>query len=202
MLDFIKQTFRRLSPEPFSDAHLRAPLPLRNRLVVTGAKASGKTTFAQTVSQIPTIGCDVFSSAPHLRDPAVGDVFVDYGEIRVDEDRVLEIYTTPGQRRFDFMWTVLCKRAIGAVVLVDNSRPDPVGDLLMYVENIAPLLPDGPRSMVAGVRGLGAPGRPSLSMFQERMPKELARFPIVSCDPRDPLDALFLIQIVAASASS
>jgi len=40
----------------------------------------------------------------------------------LDEDLVLYLFGTPGQRRFWFMWDDLVRGAIGAIVLVDVRR--------------------------------------------------------------------------------
>ena len=49
-------------------------------------------------------------------------VAMDFGRITLDEDLVLYLFGTPGQRRFWFMWDDLVRGAIGAVVLVDCRR--------------------------------------------------------------------------------
>ena len=47
---------------------------------------------------------------------------MDFGRITLDEDLVLYLFGTPGQRRFWFMWDDLVRGAIGAIVLVDTRR--------------------------------------------------------------------------------
>jgi signal recognition particle receptor subunit beta len=49
-------------------------------------------------------------------------VAMDFGRITVDEDLVLYLFGTPGQRRFWFMWDDLVRGAIGAIILVDVRR--------------------------------------------------------------------------------
>ena len=49
-------------------------------------------------------------------------VAMDFGRITLDEDLVLYLFGTPGQRRFWFMWDDLVRGAIGAIVLVDCRR--------------------------------------------------------------------------------
>jgi len=49
-------------------------------------------------------------------------VAMDFGRITLDEDLVLYLFGTPGQRRFWFMWDDLVRGAIGAVILVDCRR--------------------------------------------------------------------------------
>ena len=49
---------------------------------------------------------------------------MDFGRITVDEDLVLYLFGTPGQKRFDFMWEILSEGMLGFVVLVDSVRPE------------------------------------------------------------------------------
>jgi signal recognition particle receptor subunit beta len=49
---------------------------------------------------------------------------MDFGRITVDDDLVLYLFGTPGQRRFDFMWEILSEGMLGFVVLVDSVRPE------------------------------------------------------------------------------
>jgi uncharacterized protein len=40
-------------------------------------------------------------------------VAMDFGRITVDEDLVLYLFGTPGQKRFDFMWEILSEGMLG-----------------------------------------------------------------------------------------
>jgi hypothetical protein len=49
---------------------------------------------------------------------------MDFGRITIDEELILYLFGTPGQKRFDFMWEILSEGMLGFVVLVDSSRPE------------------------------------------------------------------------------
>jgi hypothetical protein len=49
---------------------------------------------------------------------------MDFGRITVDEELVLYLFGTPGQKRFDFMWEILSEGMLGFIVMVDSSRPE------------------------------------------------------------------------------
>ena len=49
---------------------------------------------------------------------------MDFGRISVDEDLVLYLFGTPGQKRFVFMWEILSEGMLGFIVIVDSSRPE------------------------------------------------------------------------------
>jgi hypothetical protein len=78
-------------------------MPLRTEAMVTDASA----------------GVDMVDATPDKRTTTVA---MDFGRITLDEDLVLYLFGTPGQRRFWFMWDDLVRGAIGAVILVDCRR--------------------------------------------------------------------------------
>ena len=83
-------------------------MPLRTEAMVTDAST----------------GVDMLEATPDKRSTTVA---MDFGRITLDEDLVLYLFGTPGQRRFWFMWDDLVRGAIGAIVLVDV--PSPAGQL-------------------------------------------------------------------------
>ena len=57
-------------------------------------------------------GVDDLSEVP---DKATTTVAMDFGRITVDEQMILYLFGTPGQRRFWFMWDDLSQGAVGAI---------------------------------------------------------------------------------------
>lgn len=60
---------------------------------------------------------------------------MDFGRITLDENLVLYLFGTPGQRRFWFMWDDLVHGAIGAIVLVDTRRLEDSFAAVDFFEN-------------------------------------------------------------------
>jgi small GTP-binding protein len=95
------------------------------KMVVTGPFNAGKTQFIQSISEIDVVSTErKVSSAAERTVKANTTIAMDFGRITVDEDLVLYLFGTPGQKRFDFMWEILSEGMLGFVVLVDSSRPE------------------------------------------------------------------------------
>ena len=95
------------------------------KMVITGPFSSGKTEFIRSISEIDVVTTERGISSDTER--AVKDsttVAMDFGRITVDDDLVLYLFGTPGQRRFDFMWEILAEGMLGFVVMVDSTKPE------------------------------------------------------------------------------
>ncbi len=94
------------------------------KMVITGPFSSGKTEFIRSISEIEVVSTerDITSPAEQVKDQTT--VAMDFGRITVDDDLVLYLFGTPGQRRFDFMWEILAEGMLGFVVMVDSSKPE------------------------------------------------------------------------------
>ena len=94
------------------------------KMVITGPFSSGKTAFIQSVSEIDVVSTErkITTPAEHIKETTT--VAMDFGRITVDDDLVLYLFGTPGQKRFDFMWEILSEGMLGFIVMVDSSRPE------------------------------------------------------------------------------
>jgi len=96
------------------------------KMVITGPFSSGKTQFIQAVSEIDVVSTDrkINEDSPEAQEKEATTVAMDFGRITVDDDLVLYLFGTPGQRRFDFMWEILAEGMLGFVVMVDSAKPE------------------------------------------------------------------------------
>ena len=94
------------------------------KVVITGPFNSGKTEFVRAISEIDVVSTERFISSEVERVKEQTTVAMDFGRITVDDDLVLYLFGTPGQRRFDFMWEILSQGMLGFVVLIDSTRPE------------------------------------------------------------------------------
>ena len=107
------------------------------KIVFTGPMGAGKTTAIRAISEGATLSTDVpMTGDERLLMPGktMTTVGLDYGECAMDGQWTLKLFGTPGQERFRFMWDILGAGAFGLVVLADNTRPDPVGDVVQYLQ--------------------------------------------------------------------
>ncbi len=95
------------------------------KMVITGPFSSGKTEFIRSISEIDVVTTErgISSEAERVVKEST-TVAMDFGRITVDDDLVLYLFGTPGQRRFDFMWEILAEGMLGFVVMVDSTKPE------------------------------------------------------------------------------
>lgn len=100
------------------------------KMVITGPFAAGKTEFIGSISEIDVVSTErkITSVSEKVKESTT--VAMDFGRITVakdnddDEDIILYLFGTPGQRRFDFMWEILSEGMLGFVILVDSTKPE------------------------------------------------------------------------------
>lgn len=94
------------------------------KIVVTGPFNAGKTEFIRSVSEIDVVSTEKKISNGPEKVKESTTVAMDFGRITVDDDLVLFLFGTPGQKRFDFMWEILSEGMLGFIVMVDSTRPE------------------------------------------------------------------------------
>lgn len=98
---------------PSDTEHLPPSVHKAVKILVTGPFAVGKTTFVDTLSEIPALRTEeVMTRAGELVDDLAGvehkdttTVAVDFGRRTLTDSLVLYLFGTPGQDRFRAMWT-------------------------------------------------------------------------------------------------
>lgn len=104
------------------------------KIVVVGSVGSGKSTSIRAISEVPVAGTEAIASerlALHRKETTT--VAMEYGSVHIDDTK-LHLYGSPGQRRFDFMASLLCKGASGMMVMIDNGNDHPMQELDYYLK--------------------------------------------------------------------
>jgi len=151
------------------------------KMVVTGPFSSGKTEFIQTISEIDVVETERKITRQEERIKDRTTVAMDFGRITVDDELVLYLFGTPGQRRFDFMWEVLSEGMLGFIVLLDSVRPETfreARDILDTFRSYAPV----PYVVAANKQDLEDAWLPEDLRIALRIPQAIKMVPCVATD--------------------
>lgn len=159
------------------------------KMVVTGPFSSGKTQFIQSVSEIDVVATERKISSESERIKETTTVAMDFGRITVDEDLVLYLFGTPGQKRFDFMWEILSEGMLGFVVMVDSARPETFREARRILETFRAYAPT-PYVVTANKQDLPDAWDPDDMRIALRLSPEVKLLPCVSTDKESVKSAL------------
>ncbi|WBU39210.1 GTP-binding protein [Homoserinibacter sp. YIM 151385] len=154
-------------------------------ILFAGPMGAGKTTAVEALSEIEMVRTEAGNTDRETADKATTTVALDYGEITLDEEDKVRLYGVPGQKRFDFMWSILKERARGLILLVHNDAPDSIDQMIEYLDEFAEL--DARGGVVIGVTRsdleLGPPLDDYSAALRLRRPELVV--PVYTVDPRD-----------------
>lgn len=156
--------------------------PATYKLLITGSMGAGKTSAISAVSEIPTVCTDT----PILMDQTIGSkttttVAMDYGEVQLDDHHKVAVFGTPGQRRYDFMCRILAENALGVLILIDQTSPEPVSELAYYLDLYRDLVDAG--AVVVGVTHCEED--PTLNRYYDHLASEQRCLPVFTLDARE-----------------
>jgi uncharacterized protein len=162
------------------------------KIIITGVMGAGKTTAIAAVSEVPVLQTEANNSDRNQHSKESTTVAMDYGEVKLEGGDRLRLYGTPGQGRFNFMWQILAKGALGVVILVDMSRADPAQDLRTYLTDFADII--GQSSAVVGA-GRCAENTHLSTQDLSRVCQGLGlMLPVFAVDVRERNDVLLLLE--------
>lgn len=162
------------------------------KIIFTGPVGAGKTTAICALSDTPVVNTDeIASDMARTRKPTT-TVAMDFGVMKLDGDEQVLLYGTPGQERFDFMWEILVEGGLGLVLLLDNSRDNPLQDLGFYLDAFRTFIDD--TELVIGVTRADEHPGPSLSAYQAHLSQLGLNFPVLEVDARKRADIAMLVR--------
>jgi signal recognition particle receptor subunit beta len=165
-----------------------------HKILFTGPMGVGKTTCIGALSEIPPVTTEAVNTDQETAAKATTTVALDYGELTLEGEEKVRLVATPGQLRFDFMWSILAKGALGVIVLIDNSLADPLGDLQTYLGHFSEFA-RGSR-MVVGVTRTETHAVPTVESYYQYLSGLGLSLPVLSVDVRRRSDALMLIDVL------
>lgn len=110
------------------------------KIVITGPFGSGKSQFVRTVSEIEVVATERRITSEEKQIKPDTTVAMDYGRLTVD-GRVLHLFGTPGQPRFEFMWEILAGEMDGFVILTEGTRPEMVDQVKRLLDMFTRISP-------------------------------------------------------------
>ncbi|SFU80124.1 hypothetical protein SAMN05216350_105218 [Polaromonas sp. YR568] len=169
------------------------------KILLTGTTGAGKTTAIAAISETAPVRTDVRNNDRAFA-KATTTVGLDYGELTLDNGDKLRLYGTPGQERFHFMWSILARGALGLVVLIDNTRPDPLADLAVYLKGFNSLIHE--TACVVGIGRMDTHPQPDLGAYSEALHCAGVLCPLVPVDVRDQSQVLMLMDLLLTQFES
>lgn len=164
------------------------------KIVMTGPVGAGKTTAINVLSEGRAVRTDVAASDSVALMKSSTTVAMDYAEIPLGDDQVLHLYGTPGQDRFDFMWELLGRGALGLILLIDSSSPTACEDFERYTKAFADLLTA--RAGVVGLTRTDTAAPDDLGRCAAFINSHSTRLPAISVDARDRDQLLLLVELL------
>lgn len=135
------------------------------RLVVAGTPGAGKSTFVRTISETDVVDTERTATDSTSLLKKKTTVAFDYGRYTFGSSMEVQIYGTPGQSRFNFMWDYLIKSAHSYILLVAAHRPND----LHYARQITAFM--NQRAQIPMILGLTHTDCPGVCSTEEIMTK-------------------------------
>jgi signal recognition particle receptor subunit beta len=168
------------------------------KFVFTGSVGAGKTCAIASISEIAPITTDVKSTEQAvMQHKKTTTVAMDYGYLTLAGGERLNLYGTPGQRRFDFMCHILTKGALGLIILINNAHPDPLSELDYYLNLNAAFLLDNPA--IIGITHFDEKNAPSIEDYYDALGERGDAWPVVRVDAREKEDVHILLHVLVAA---
>lgn len=164
------------------------------KIVFGGTMGAGKSAAIKALSDTGVLSTEAVNTDTQAHQKALTTVGIDYGEISLDDGTKIGLYGTPGQDRFDFMWSIVCKGAIGIVVLIDHSSSQRLKDLEFYLKAFEDL----GTNIVIGVTHLDLEHDQKLKIYRDWMQIHQKQFPLFAVDARKKDDVLLMIETLIA----
>ena len=161
------------------------------KIIFTGPMGAGKTTAIRAISDTPPVSTEVANTDQATVAKATTTVALDYGQLLLEDGMAVNLYGTPGQERFSFMWEILCRGALGVVLLIDGSTATALADLQTYAEAFRQFNSQQP--FVIGVGRLPQDD-PGLDDYARTLAARGIVAPVFGVDVRQREDVLLLIE--------
>ncbi|WP_221801173.1 GTP-binding protein [Oceanobacter mangrovi] len=167
---------------------------MHHKIIFTGPVGAGKSTAIAAISDKPVVTTEARASDEVSLRKQTTTVAMDYGVLQLADGQSVHLYGTPGQQRFDYMWEILSRGGLALVILLDNSREDPVADMVFYLDKFRALLQRRP--VCIGVTRMDLARSPRLHSYQQKLAEMGIKAPVFEVDARKPNDVKTLVRSI------
>lgn len=172
-------------------------MPQQYKLIFTGPVGAGKTTAITVLSDTEVLNTDAKATDMTSDRKETTTVAMDYGTMRLDGDSQIHLYGTPGQERFNFMWDILTEGAIGLLLLIDNTRSNPLQDLEFYTQSFREFIEA--TQLVVGVTRMDELRNLEIEDYAEALSGLNLRAPVFEVDARVKADVSVMVKALMHS---
>lgn len=165
------------------------------KIVFAGSMGSGKTEAIKSLSEIPVLATEVLNTDEQMHKKLQTTVGIDYGEVTLDDGHKIGLYGTPGQQRFNFMWGVICKGAIGMIILIDHTRPQPLDELNYYIDTFKQY----GNNITIAITHIDEDLNTSTHQYRTWLAENNLNYPLYFIDARKKEDVLLLLKALITS---
>lgn len=165
------------------------------KMVFGGTMGAGKSTAIRALSEIEVLTTEALNTDVNAHSKMETTVGIDYGEITLADGTKIGLYGTPGQERFGFMWSVICKGAIGSIILIDHSTENPLQDLEYYVNAFKA----HSQNIVVAITHVDDKEERPTTIYRDWQAKKQYNFPLFFVDAREREHILLLVESLVAT---
>jgi len=148
------------------------------RILVTGPFNAGKSTVVRALSE-KSISIDRMGTT----------VAFDYGNVNMMGIEA-EVFGTPGQERFEFIFKIFAREVSGVLLVVDSTRPEDLLRARQMLDLVGPRIPYVVLANKSDLPGALAPGEIARRMD---LPEDVPVIPTVATEDKGVRDALLIL---------
>jgi signal recognition particle receptor subunit beta len=168
------------------------------KIIFTGPTGAGKSTAIAALSDVPPVKTEAKSkeAAGYVGKTGI-TVALDYGILKLSDKDKVHLFGTPGQERFDFMWDILTEGGLGLVLLINNTRPNPLQDMEFFLNAFAEFIRN--TKLAVGITRMDLQPTPTLEDFHQKLREHGLNPPLFEIDARTKNDVALLLQALLYS---
>lgn len=167
-----------------------------HKIIFAGSMGAGKSAAIQSLSDIPVFSTEAMNTDQERHNKMFTTVGIDYGEITLDDGVKVGLYGTPGQERFDFIWSTISQGALGTIILIDHSAEHPLQDINFYYETFSKTN----KNLVFAITHVDEKSTTHTSQYREWIAQHEQIYPLYFIDARKSEDILLLIDTLLSQS--